>query len=123
MLNLDTHILVHALGGRLTEEEHRVLAGEVWGISDIVLWEIETLYRRGRIGFGMDHAPLIEALRRIEVWPITPEVCRCLCRLDFQSDPADEIIAATSLAHGVPLVTRDSRIRSSQLVPLAGNTG
>jgi PIN domain nuclease of toxin-antitoxin system len=36
--------------------------------------------------------------------------------LDFRSDPADEIIAATSLAHNVPLVTRDARVRASKLV-------
>jgi PIN domain nuclease of toxin-antitoxin system len=46
-------------------------------------------------------------------------VCRTLKNLDFHSDPADEIIAATSLVHRVPLVTRDRRIRSSDVVPLA----
>jgi len=39
--------------------------------------------------------------------------------LDFESDPADEIIAATSLTHDIPLLTRDSRIRKSKLVKLA----
>jgi PIN domain nuclease of toxin-antitoxin system len=41
-----------------------------------------------------------------------------LRRLDFQSDPADEIIAATSLTHDIPLLTRDSRIRKSNAVKL-----
>lgn len=40
-------------------------------------------------------------------------------RLDFRSDPADEIIAATSLAHDVPLLTRDTRMLASKVVPLA----
>jgi PIN domain nuclease of toxin-antitoxin system len=93
-----------------------VLAADAWGISDIVLWEIEMLYARRRIGFGLDHPPLIETLRRVKIWPITPDVCLKLRALDFHSDPADEIIAATSLAHDVPLVTRDARIRSSKLV-------
>jgi PIN domain nuclease of toxin-antitoxin system len=31
-------------------------------------------------------------------------------------DPAAELIAATSLTRGVPLVTRDTRIRVSQVV-------
>jgi len=39
--------------------------------------------------------------------------------LDFDSDPADEIIAATSVVHRVPLVTRDRTIRRSKLVPIA----
>jgi PIN domain nuclease of toxin-antitoxin system len=40
--------------------------------------------------------------------------------LDFQSDPADELIAATSVVHKVPLLTRDRRILSSNVVPFAG---
>jgi PIN domain nuclease of toxin-antitoxin system len=39
--------------------------------------------------------------------------------LDFDSDPADEIIAATSLVHRVPLMTRDRKMRRSKLVPIA----
>jgi predicted nucleic acid-binding protein len=34
-------------------------------------------------------------------------------------DPADELIAATSIVHRLPLVTRDKKIRKSKLVPLA----
>jgi PIN domain nuclease of toxin-antitoxin system len=92
------------------------VAADKWGISVIVLWEIEMLYARRRIAFGLDHPPLIESLRRVRIWPITPEVCLKLRALDFHPDPADEIIAATSLAHNVPLVTRDARIRRSKLV-------
>jgi len=47
------------------------------------------------------------------------EVCRTSCELDFRGDPADELIAATSVVHQVPLVTRDRKIRASRLVPLA----
>ncbi len=43
---------------------------------------------------------------------------RASIRLDFRGDPADEIIAATSLVHGVHLLTRDTRIRASKIVPL-----
>ncbi|MGH9416596.1 MAG: PIN domain-containing protein [Terriglobales bacterium] len=35
----------------------------------------------------------------------------------FPRDPADRIIAATALAHGLTLVTADQKIRSSGLVP------
>ena len=40
MLNLDTHILIHALDGTLTPVERRLLSAEPWSISAIVLWEI-----------------------------------------------------------------------------------
>ena len=34
-------------------------------------------------------------------------------------DPANELIAATSVVHNVPLATRDRRIRRSKVVPIA----
>ena len=63
---------------------------------------------------------VVRALSRIHTWPLTLEVCRAIHDLDFQGDPADELIVATSLVHRVPLVTRDATIRGSKLVPLAG---
>jgi putative flippase GtrA len=39
--------------------------------------------------------------------------------LDVRGDPTDDRIAATSLAHDVPLITRDRRLRRSKKVPLA----
>jgi len=47
-------------------------------------------------------------------------VVRKLKDLDFSSDPADETIAATSLAHNIPLVTRNANIRRSRLVRFVG---
>ena len=55
----------------------------------------------------------------MHVWPLDLDVARTATRLDFRSDPADELIAATSVVHGVPLLTRDARIRRSKVVPLA----
>lgn len=82
-----------------------------------MLWEIEKLYQKGRIADGLDYAPLSAALlQRLHIWPLTPEVCLNTRALDFASAPADEIIAATSLTHDVPLVTRDTRIRASKIV-------
>ena len=59
------------------------------------------------------------ALGQLHVWPITLEIANAIGKLDFTSDPADELIAATSLHHNVPLVTRDGDIRRSKIVPLA----
>jgi PIN domain nuclease of toxin-antitoxin system len=118
MLNLDTHILLHALNGSLSENERRVLAGDRWSISAIVLWEIAKLSQLGRINWTLRDERLLAVLATITVWPISVAVCQSLLSLDFRSDLADELIAATSLAHGVPLVTRDARIRESAVVPL-----
>ncbi len=72
-----------------------------------------------RIEIDLDDREVQQKLARLYVWPITFEICRQMTRLDFQGDPADELIAATSIVHSVPLVTRDRQIRGSQLVPLA----
>ena len=56
---------------------------------------------------------------RVKVWPLDLAVCEMSTKLDFTSDPADELIAATSIVYRVGLVTRDKKIRQSKLVPIA----
>ncbi|HXQ22044.1 MAG TPA: type II toxin-antitoxin system VapC family toxin [Candidatus Acidoferrales bacterium] len=120
MLNLDTHVLVYALTGELTSKEVTLLSNDTWSISAIVLWEISKLAQLGRIEVDLDDAELTRVLSRVHTWPITLEICREIRHLDFRCDPADELIAATSLVHRVPLVTRDRTIKKSRKVPLAG---
>jgi PIN domain nuclease of toxin-antitoxin system len=119
MLNLDTHVLLYALTDDLTPRERALLSAETWSISAIVLWEIAKLAELGRIELDLDHAELTRILTRIQTWPLTLDICRSIKSLDFDSDPADEIIAATSIVHRVPLVTRDRRMRRSKLLPIA----
>ena len=117
MLNLDTHVLLHAVAGRLSPVESRLLANDQWSISAIVLWEIAELAQLGRIDMDLDDPDVVRALARIHVWPITRQIARVSTRLDFRGDPADEIIGATSVVHKVPLVTRDRALRRSRMVP------
>lgn len=120
MLNLDTNILVFFLTKTLNRLEARALDSDGhWAISDMVLWELAALDSRGRFSFGVNSRELGELLGRLQILPITIEIARASQRLDFEADPADEIIAATSLIHRAPLVTRDSRMLGSRLVPLA----
>jgi len=71
-----------------------LLSTQRWSISAIVFWEIAKLAQLKRIHLDMDSA-------------------------DFAHDPADELIAATSIVHGAPPVTRDGKLRESLMVPLA----
>src|ERR1700730_14960896 len=119
MLNLDTHVLVFALTGELTPRERRLLASARWSISGIVLWELAKLAQLGRIEIDLDSADVIRALSALSVWPFDLAISLASTRLDFRGDPADEIIAATSIVHGLPLLTRDRRIRASRLLELA----
>src|SRR3989442_1061155 len=119
MLNLDTHILIHALNGNLTARETKLLSAEPWSISAIVLWELAKLAQLKRIEVDLASVAFGQVLARVRVWPLDLAVCRETITLDFDSDPADEIIAATSIVHRVPLVTQDRRILRSKLVPFA----
>ena len=119
MLNLDTHILVHALQGDLKPVERRLLLQHSWSISAIVLWELTKLSQRKRIAIDLRSPDFTRILARVQIWPLDLRVCNEIVNLDFQSDPADEIIAATSIVHRVPLLTRDEKILGSKLVPFA----
>lgn len=119
MLNLDTHILIKALLGEVTAAEGKLLQSHRWSISAIVLWEIAKLAQLGRIEVGLNDPSLIRALGSVQVWPLTVEVARASTQLDIRSDPADELIAATSVVHKVPLLTRDRVLRRSRMIPLA----
>lgn len=119
MLNLDTHILVFALSDELRPGERTLLERERWSISAIVLWEIAKLTQLGRLSLDLDDRDVVRSLSRVHVWPIDLDIARTSIRLDFKGDPADELIAATSIVHDVPLVTRDRVIRQSKIVPLA----
>ncbi len=119
MLNLDTHILIYALADELTPTERKILSKTPWGISAIVLWEIEKLHSLKRIELDISDFDVKQVFQKLTIFPITVDVCVNTRKLDFKSDPVDEIIAATSLTHGIRLLTRDRKILGSKSVPLA----
>ncbi len=119
MLNLDTNIIIEGLIGELTTRELELLEDETIAISDIVLWEISKLIQHKRIELDINSPAFRKLLSRLTVFPITLEIARKSTELDFQSDPADELIAATSVVERIPLLTRDRKILKSRLVPLA----
>lgn len=119
MVNLDTHVLVFALAGEVTAKERGVLAANPWSVSAIVFWELAKLVQLGRLDMDLEAGEVVRALSTVHVWPIDLAVSIQSTRLDFKGDPADKLIAATSVVHSVPLLTRDKRIKKSRLVPLA----
>jgi PIN domain nuclease of toxin-antitoxin system len=119
MLNLDTHILLLALVDELSGAERKILSKDRWSISGIVLWEIFKLRQLGKVELGVSDVEFQLALDNVHIWPLDIQVFKALSQLDFRNDPVDEIIAATSVAFNVPLVTRDRKILASKVVPLA----
>ena len=77
------------------------------------------LLQLGRIEMDLEDREVAGILSRIHVWPIDLAVALASTRLDFKGNPADELIAATSVVHRIPLITRDLVIRGSDIVPLA----
>ena len=88
-------------------------------MSAVVMWEIAKLSQLGRISVDLCHPGVVAALDRLHIRPIDLAVARASAQLDFRSDPADELIAATSIVHGIPLMTRDRVLRALKVVPLA----
>ena len=119
MLNLDTHVLLYAVTGELRSRERNLLAKARWSIAAIVLWEIAKLAQLNRIKIDLEDPDVLRVLGQLHIWPLSREVAQGSTRLDVRGDPADELIAATSVVHKVPLLTRDRTLLRSKIIPLA----
>jgi PIN domain nuclease of toxin-antitoxin system len=91
------------------------------GISDKSLWELAMLVSHGRVGVKTS---LLDFLRAVErnfiVFPVTAEIAERAVSFSAQysKDPADRVIGATALVHGLRLVTKDEVIHASGEVPV-----
>lgn len=77
------------------------------------------LVRKKRIDLDITlESCLAELETRFAVLPIDGRICLRAFELprDYLRDPADCIIVATALFHGLPLVTADDAIRQSKVV-------
>jgi len=108
--------VIDFLRGQLSDEEQDLIADNQLCISDIVLWEIAKLNQLKRINLNLDDRMVKRFFSNLKIFPIDLEIAAKSCLLDFKADPADEIIAATSFVHQIPLLTRDKKIRSSKLL-------
>lgn len=97
-------------------DEHHALI-----ISDISIWEISMLIKRSRIEVATTAANFINLFlesRNVSVIAISPEIAELSVSFgaEFNNDPADRIIAATSIIHNAQLVTADSNLRQTTLI-------
>lgn len=82
---------------------------------DISLWEIAMLMSKKRLDPGtntQEFIQLVLAARKIDVIPITPEIAAKSALSEFcpHGDPADRIIAASTIIHKAKLVTSDRKL-------------
>ena len=127
MIMLDTHVLVWSVSepARLSRPAasaiRRARHGDGVAIASITLWELASLFWRGRLqGRGTVEASiqLILDVTGAVVRPITPEIASLSMQFpeSYPKDPADRLIGATARAEGMLLITHDERIRSSPLL-------
>jgi PIN domain nuclease of toxin-antitoxin system len=119
---LDTHIFLWLLNGdskldpkNLKRIEDSSNSGGRICISAISIWETAMLEKKGRITLAQPVDRWVEQMIRLssaKVMELSVEILLDSCHLpgEFQSDPADRMIAATSRVHNIPLITQDEKI-------------
>lgn len=127
MILLDTHTLVWLVADprKLSRAASRSIqsarsTGGI-GIASVTLLEIATLLARGRL---RAHGTIEASVQRIVeksgvvIREITPAIAALATQFpeDFPRDPVDRLIGATARAEGVPLVTKDEKMRASPLI-------
>ena len=90
-------------------------------ICDISIWEISMLIKRKRLVVDDTASGFINLLlqsRNYLVQEITPEIAELSVNFgsEINSDPADRLIAATSILRNAPIVTADQNLRTATMV-------
>lgn len=127
MITLDTHVILwDAIQPQMLSKKAReaiVRANQADGLffCSISLWEIAMLIRKKRIEVNVSYGDLVQLLLSCNKYvfqEITPEIAELSTTLPdtINSDPADRIIAASSLVTKTPLVTADENLRKSDIV-------
>jgi PIN domain nuclease of toxin-antitoxin system len=85
---------------------------------DITLWEVAMLVSKKRLKIEIDlksFLGLVLEARQIQILPITPEIATLAVTspsLIEHGDPADRLIAATTLHRKASLVTADAKLQN-----------
>ncbi len=120
MIVIDTHIWIW-WASELPDlkPRHRELIesnrSDGLGVSVISIWEISKKYQLGKLGLDRpfdDWLKVALALPNLRLLELSQEILVESTRLPdgFRSDPADEIIVATSRVLGIPLLTADEKL-------------
>jgi PIN domain nuclease of toxin-antitoxin system len=128
MIVLDTHVIIwDALAPeRLSEPARTAIAqanqSDGLIICDISVWEIAMLLQKGRVQVQTDPLTFINLVlqaNKVRVQPITPPIAILATQFPAQinQDPADRLIAATTLAEQATLVTADRNLQAASLIP------
>jgi len=120
IVTVDTHIVIwNALQAELISsaaEKALQNANENGSIifPDIILWEIAMLVKKKRLII----INLLLASNNYQLQEITPEIAELSTELpgEINLDPADRIIAATSIILNAPLITADKNLLKAKKI-------
>jgi len=127
MILLDTHVVVWLASGsdRLSNKAKEAIAlaraQDGLAIAAITLVELAWLAENGRVETTLSTESFVrQCAAKMTVLPITPEIAvRAVGFVDpYPRDPQDRLIGATALVEGLRLVTQDTLIRKSRMVPI-----
>jgi PIN domain nuclease of toxin-antitoxin system len=120
---VDTHAWVWWIAERtqLSPKALNAISSNDLAISPMTIWEIAMLHDRGRLYLNSSPLEWIDkalASSGTIVLPISAKIAVLAgtLRSNDLRDPADRLIVAAALQHGVPLVTKDGLIRRSAVV-------
>jgi PIN domain nuclease of toxin-antitoxin system len=127
MIVADTHIIIwNALKPEMLSRKAKKAISEANNsdgiiFCDISLWEIAMLMHKGRLKVNVEFLVFIKLVLESTNYvyrTITPKIAKLSANLfsDNNKDPADRIIAATSIIENAKLVTSDKKLRNSKKV-------
>ncbi len=90
-------------------------------ICDISIWEISMLINRKRLIVDESASGFINLLiqsQNYQVQQITPEIAELSVHFgaEINNDPADRLIAATSILRNMPIITADQNLRNATIL-------
>lgn len=90
-------------------------------ICDISIWEISMLISRKRLIVDDTASGFINLLlqsQNYKVQQITPEIAELSANFgtEINNDPADRLIAATSILRNTPIITADQNLREATIL-------
>ena len=127
MIVVDTHIIIwNAIKPEMLSQKAENAISEANDRDGIIfceisLWEIAMLMHRGRFSMDTGYREFVKLVlesNKYVLYGITPEIAELSTKLFSadNKDPADRIIAATSIIQKTRLVTADKKLRGSKTV-------
>ena len=128
MIVLDTHVIIwdalasENLSAAAREAIAQANQADGFIICDISLWEIAMLLQKGRLQVDIDCITFINLLLQANktiVQSISPQIATLAAQFPepINKDPADRLIAATTVTENATLITADRNLQNSTLIP------